>query len=74
VHVLDWPKDKLALPPIGAKIVRASILGGAKVGVRQTAQGIELTVAPAARDAIDTVIALELDGPAAAIAPVRVAD
>ncbi|MRV72616.1 glycoside hydrolase family 29 [Duganella sp. FT92W] len=72
VHVLDWKKDKLALPPIPARVVRASVLGGGKAGFTQTAQGIELSVAPAARDDMDTVIALELDSPAAAIKPVPV--
>ncbi|KQV90227.1 hypothetical protein ASD15_23170 [Massilia sp. Root351] len=74
VHVLSWPKDKLALPPIPAKIVGASVLGGGKAVLTQTGRGIELSVPPAARSDIDTVIALELDSPAEAIVPVRVAD
>lgn len=73
LHVLNWQNDKLALPPIPARVLRASVLGGAKAGVTQTAQGIEVTVPPAGRNDIDTVIALELDTPAASIQPVPVA-
>ena len=74
LHVLNWPRDKLVLPAIPARIVRAALLSGGEAAFAQTEQGIELAVPPAARDAIDTVIALELDTPAAAIPPVRVAD
>jgi alpha-L-fucosidase len=71
VHVLNWSGDKLALPAIPAKVVRASVLGGGVAHVEQTARGIEIVVPAAARDDIDTVVALQLDSPAAAIAPVR---
>lgn len=74
VHVLDWPDDKLVLPALPARVVRASVLGGGAargVKVEQTARGIEIAVAPAARDAMDTVVALQLDTPAATLAPVR---
>ena len=74
VHVLNWQKDTLALPPIPARIVRASVLSGGKASFTQSAQGIALTVPAAARDDIDTVIALELDSPAAAIPLAHVAD
>jgi alpha-L-fucosidase len=71
VHVLNWTGDKLALPAIPARVVRASVLGGGAAKVEQSARGIELTVPPSARNDIDTVVALQLDSPAEAIAPVR---
>jgi alpha-L-fucosidase len=71
VHVLNWTGDKLALPAIPARIVRASVLGGGTARVEQSARGIEISVPAAARDDMDTVVALQLDSPAAAIAPVR---
>jgi len=74
VHVLKWPEQKLVLPAIPATIVRATALTGGKASFVQTSQGIELTVPPAARDAMDTIIALELDSPASAISPVSVAE
>jgi alpha-L-fucosidase len=69
--VLNWTGDKLALPAIPARIVRASVLGGGAAHVEQSARGIEIFVPAAAHDDMDTVVALQLDSPAAAIAPVR---
>jgi alpha-L-fucosidase len=71
VHVLDWTGDKLALPAIPARVVSASVLGGGAARVEQSARGIELSVPLAARNDMDTVVALQLDSPAEAIAPVR---
>jgi alpha-L-fucosidase len=71
VHVLAWPGETLTLPAIPARIVSASVLGGGAARVEQSAQRIEISVPPAARDDMDTVVALQLDSPAAALAPVR---
>jgi alpha-L-fucosidase len=70
VHVLNWPRQKLVLPAIPAKILRASALTGGAVRFTQTGKGIELDVPPPARDGMDTIIALQLDAPAGAIRPV----
>lgn len=72
VHVLKWPGQKLVLPAIPAKIVRATALTGGKASFVQSTKGIELAVPAAARDAMDTIIALELDAPASAIGTVAV--
>ncbi|WP_175022896.1 alpha-L-fucosidase [Rugamonas rivuli] len=74
VHVLKWPQgqDKLALPAIPVRIVGASVLTGGTVRYTQTGQGIELAVPSAARNDIDTIIALQLDSPATAIKPLPV--
>jgi alpha-L-fucosidase len=47
------------------------VLGGGAAQVEQSAHGIEIVVPAAARDDMDTVVALQLDSPAAALAPVR---
>jgi len=60
------------LPSIPAKIVRASALTGGEVTFVQTKGGIEVLLPRAQRSDTDTVIALELDQPASAIAPVTV--
>jgi alpha-L-fucosidase len=73
VHVLDWPRDTVALPPIERKIVSSSVLTGGAATVRQTAERIEITMPAVDRHPIDTIIALELDGPAAGLAPGRLA-
>lgn len=72
VHVLQWPGEKLSLPALPAKIVRAALLSGERVGFSQSADGITLAMPPSARDAIDTVIALQIDSPAERIAPLKI--
>lgn len=72
VHVLDWPGDKLALPGIPARVVRARVLTGGEADVFQTDDAIALSVPQANRSDIDTIIALELDRPATGIQPVGV--
>ncbi|WP_082591405.1 alpha-L-fucosidase [Duganella sp. Root198D2] len=68
LHVLRWPGAKLVLPAIPAKVLRATLLGGAAVDFKQSASGLAITAPPGAPAPIDTVIALQLDSPAAAIA------
>jgi alpha-L-fucosidase len=69
IHVLNWPEDTLTLPPIPKKIVASSVMTGGAVTVRQTKQAIEISVPKAYRRELDTIIVLELDGPANKISP-----
>jgi alpha-L-fucosidase len=70
VHVLRWPATgPLVLPAVERTIVGSSVLGGGAASARQTAAATEVDVAPADRSALDTVVRLELDGPAGALAP-----
>jgi alpha-L-fucosidase len=73
VHILKWEGDKIVLPAIPAKVLGASALTGGKAEVVQTDKGIEISLPPEARSDIDTIIALQLDSPAAQIAPVQLA-
>jgi len=68
LHVLAWPEKSLSLPPLPSTILRSRLLTGGELSVRQTAQGIEIQVPTSDRQAIDTIIALELDEPAIDIA------
>jgi alpha-L-fucosidase len=72
VHVLTWPGDSVTLPPLGATIRTSSLLGGGAVKVDQPAKDkpVTITVVPADRQAIDTVVKLQLDGSAMTIAPI----
>jgi alpha-L-fucosidase len=72
IHVLNWPGDKLLLPAIDAKVVRAAVLAGGAAGFTQTDQGIEISVPPDVRGDIDTVVVLELDRPTDEIKPISV--
>ena len=69
VHILNWPSDTLALPPIPKKIVTSSLLTGGTANVRQTEEAIEIAVPEAYRQELDTIVVLKLDGPAGEISP-----
>jgi alpha-L-fucosidase len=71
VHVLKWAGDKLVLPAIPAKIVRATALTGGNADFHQNENGIEISVPDSARNDIDTIVALELATAAGAIEPVK---
>jgi len=64
VHILDWPQPTVMLPPIQSKIVSSSVLTGGTAMVNQTDKRIEISVPPSHRQELDTIVVLELDGPA----------
>jgi len=64
LHILRWPSETIALPAIPRKIVQHSLLTGGQCSVKQTEAGIEVAVPPASRQTVDTIVKLELDGPA----------
>jgi len=64
LHILRWPGDTITLPAIPRKIVKTRLLTGGEATVKQTDAGIEVSVPAAQRDPIDTIVNLELDGPA----------
>ena len=64
VHILAWTGDTLTLPSLPKKIVGSSVLTGGTAEVKQTEQAVEISVPKAHRQEIDTIVALELDGPA----------
>jgi len=72
LHILAWPEEMLTLPSLPAAIVKGSSLTGGEATVRQTEAGIEIAVPKSDRQEIDTIVALELDKPAADIAPIAV--
>jgi alpha-L-fucosidase len=64
LHILRWPADTISLPAMPRKIVRHSLLGDGNAIVKQSESGIQVSVPAARRHAIDTIVKLELDGPA----------
>jgi alpha-L-fucosidase len=64
LHILRWPSGVISLPAIPRKIVRHRVLTGGQAVVKQTPSGIEVGVVAAQRHAVDTIVKLELDGPA----------
>jgi alpha-L-fucosidase len=70
VHVLDWAgRPELVLPPIEPKVLSAATLDGGQITVEQSKEGLKLAVPPAQRQELDTIIALQLAGPASEIPP-----
>jgi alpha-L-fucosidase len=53
------------------KIVRHSLLGGGNATVKQSESGIQVSVPAARRHAVDTIVKLELDGPANTLSILR---
>ncbi len=72
LHVQHWPGETLTLPAIPAKIIRSKTLTGGNVTVKQTGDAVEISLPASDRQKIDTIIALELDGPASGIKPLDV--
>ncbi len=72
IHVFDWPKegDAITLPPIDRKVLKSSLLTGGKAEVKQSDKGITISIAASDRQEVDTIVAIDLDGPAADIPPV----
>ena len=72
VHVLSWAGETITLPALPKRIVGSSLLTGGTVTVRQTKEAVEIQVSPGNRQEIDTIVKLELDGPAGEIEPIAV--
>ena len=72
VHVLNWEKESLTLPAINRKIVKSQLLTDGNVNVKQFEKQLVISVPVTDRQEIDTIVKLELDGPAGSISPLAV--
>jgi alpha-L-fucosidase len=72
VHVLKWHTDRLRLPTASSKVVSSKLLTGGMASVRQNAEQIEIDVPRQHRNELDTIVLLELDGPASGLKPALV--
>ena len=70
LHLLHASGDVLTLPSLPRKILAATLLTGGQVEVQQKETGLTIRVAPQDRRPIDTIVKLDLDGPAMEIRPV----
>jgi len=64
LHIMKWEDGGVTLPAIDRKVVSAKALTGGTAEVRAAEAGLVITVPPADRQEIDTLVALTLDGPA----------
>ncbi|NLE59393.1 MAG: DUF1080 domain-containing protein [Planctomycetes bacterium] len=71
LHVFNWPAegDTITLPPIRKKLTGTAVLTGGTAEVKQNDEGLTITVSASDRREIDTIIAIDLDGPAGDIPP-----
>lgn len=68
VHVFKG-LETLTLPAIEKKIVRSAVMTGGKAEVSQTDEGVKIALEKGAAPEFDRIVVLELDGPAADLAP-----
>jgi alpha-L-fucosidase len=73
VHVLNRDSDVLTLPPLAGKVLSSRALSGGRVDVSQNDRGVAISLPAAEHSPLDTIIELQLDGPAARIAPIATA-
>jgi alpha-L-fucosidase len=73
LHLLNDAVDPVVLPPIEKKILEARVLTGGAAAVKQSDEMIEVAVPRQDRHQIDTIVVLQLDGPAAEANPGRLA-
>ena len=71
VHVLEWKKDVIELPPLSQKILKCYTLTGGQPHLIQTKTRIQISLPEEQRDSIDTILVLDLDGQASAIPPIK---
>jgi alpha-L-fucosidase len=71
LHILRWPSDTVTLPAIPRRILRASLRTGGMCSVKQSDAGIQVSVPLEWRQPVDTIVKLDLDGPAGSIPAIR---
>jgi alpha-L-fucosidase len=70
LHVFDRTLTELTLPALPAKVVRCSMLNGGKATFAQAKDGLTISINPNDTEAPSTIVELELDRSAEAIAPI----
>lgn len=64
LHVFRWETETLELPALPRGIKSATLLGGGRATLRQEGGKLSVGVDPRERDAIDTIVKIELTGSA----------
>ncbi len=64
LHILKWKGDSVILPAIKANIISWSALTGGHASLRETSDGIVISVPRGAQKSVDTIIKLKLNRPA----------
>ena len=69
LHILNPAGKTLTMPALPAKILGCSYLGGGEASCKQREDGVEVALSKAP-DAVDTIIEITLESPAAGIKPI----
>jgi len=69
IHILAWPDGDVVLPKLPAKVVKNGFLTGGAVRVTQNADSLTISMDAKDRDALDTIVVLELDAPVVGVIP-----
>ncbi|MFN3485135.1 MAG: alpha-L-fucosidase [Planctomycetota bacterium] len=69
LHVYEWEKGGISIAPFGRKVKSCRALTGGTPALRQMDEAVRIELSPADRQEIDTIVALELDGPAGDLVP-----
>jgi len=64
VHILNWPGETITLPAIGKRVVASSVLTGGTATVKQSDKSVEISVPRVNQQELDTIVQIQLDGPA----------
>ena len=70
LHIINWNSDPVVLPALDKTITNSYLLTGGEVSVIQTAGDVTIDVPEYYRRDIDTIVVLELEGPAIEIDPI----
>jgi alpha-L-fucosidase len=67
LHILDWPcgQGGIRIPTPGARISSATLLTGGALRLHRTDRAIEIDIPARFRQDIDTIVALQVEGPVA---------
>jgi alpha-L-fucosidase len=74
LHILKWNGDTVTLPPLPKMVISSSLLSRGEVKIKQTTTELRASVAPKDRQKIDTIVKLQVDGPAMEIGPLGKGD
>jgi alpha-L-fucosidase len=60
VHVLEWDKNQVKLPPLKAKIVSSKVLTGGEAKIEQTTDGLIIHMSVDQQKKPDTIVKIKL--------------
>ena len=71
LHIVRWDSDRLTVPLLDANIMRSTVLTGGEANITRMADSMVVRIPAKDRGRFDTIVRLELDGPAGRAEPVE---